>query len=111
MRYVEKGVGSKTRNSLNLVAYIVCSFFHRITNTCSYLAVQTIVTKQLYWSKVITKRLTLDLVLQNLMVEWLRLLLRIRKVPGSNIGRTSDILIEVFYDFPRSLQGNYGTVA
>jgi hypothetical protein len=38
----------------------------------------------------------------NVVVEWLTLLLRIRKVPGSNLARRPAILTEVFRGFPQS---------
>jgi hypothetical protein len=46
----------------------------------------------------------------NVVVEWLTLLLRIRKVPSSNLGTETGYLDYSFRRFPQSIQGNDGIV-
>jgi hypothetical protein len=44
------------------------------------------------------------------MVKWLKLLLRIREVPGSNLGPKTGYPDWRFSRFPQSLQANAGIV-
>jgi hypothetical protein len=62
--------------------------------------------------QILISQTKLELLLQNIhiskvVIEWLILLLRIREVPGSNLGPEAEFS-EVFRGFSRSLRANCG---
>jgi hypothetical protein len=55
-------------------------------------------------------KMTSMIMTPNVMVEWLKFLLYIRKIPGSNLGLETGYRTEIFRCFPLSLQANASIV-